>query len=218
MISQALDFEIHVQKYSKFGLGFKKKFLIERGACPVFYVANESPVPVKEVFAPGDFKEKIDAPRNKGFVDRALFFDTSVRALLDVYAALDSMCDKSRRFVKSTDELASQFKERFGLLFNLTQEQLVAVESVLRDNDKAAKTLQMFSNFLLNYVFSFTKSFDAHRSIDEEANYYMEREWRIGNHVNFTLEEVAHVFFPAKFAKRFRNEIPEYFGQISFIE
>jgi hypothetical protein len=48
------DLAIHVRKYSKFGLAFKKEFLIDKGACPVFYVANESLVPIgsDELFAP----------------------------------------------------------------------------------------------------------------------------------------------------------------------
>jgi hypothetical protein len=49
------DLAIHVEKYSKFGLAFKKEFLIERGACPVLYVANESPVSTVRVFSPDDF-------------------------------------------------------------------------------------------------------------------------------------------------------------------
>ncbi len=40
------DLAIHVRKYSKFALAFKKEFLIKKGACPVFYVANDSPVPI----------------------------------------------------------------------------------------------------------------------------------------------------------------------------
>src|ERR1700730_8093442 len=49
------DLAIHVRKYSKFGLAFKKEFLIEKGACPVFYVANEGPIPAQQLFSPGDF-------------------------------------------------------------------------------------------------------------------------------------------------------------------
>jgi hypothetical protein len=200
-------------------LGFKKAFLIERGACPVFYVANDGPVPVQELFAPLDFIDRINAATKRGVIDRGLFFDTSVRALLDTYAALDSMCgEQPSRFLKSSDELAAQFKERFRSFFNLSPEQLAATEAALQGNDKAAKTLRMFADFLLNYVFSFTKPFDGHRSVDDEANYYMEREWRIGNHVNFKLEEVARVFLPPSYARRFRDDLPGYFGQIGFIE
>lgn len=36
------DLSIHVEKYSRFGLSFKKGFLIERGANPVFYVVENA--------------------------------------------------------------------------------------------------------------------------------------------------------------------------------
>ncbi|MDP9226815.1 MAG: abortive infection system antitoxin AbiGi family protein [Actinomycetota bacterium] len=41
------DFGIHMQKYGKFGIGFAKSWLIQRGANPVFYVAaGTSPIVV----------------------------------------------------------------------------------------------------------------------------------------------------------------------------
>ena|ERR1700680_4670543 len=49
------DLAIHVNKYSKFGLSFKKAFLINQGASPVFYVANETPVSATELFSPPSF-------------------------------------------------------------------------------------------------------------------------------------------------------------------
>jgi hypothetical protein len=46
----------------------------------------------------------------------------------------------------------------------------------------------------------------------------MEREWRVGNHINFKLEGVSRVFLPGNYARRFRDELSEYFGQINFVE
>jgi hypothetical protein len=64
------------------------------------------------------------------------------------------MCGEDpNRFLNSSDDLAAQFKERFRSFFNLTQEQLVATEAALRGNDKAAKSLRILADFLLNYVF-----------------------------------------------------------------
>jgi hypothetical protein len=37
------DLEIHMNKYSRFGLSFLKRFLIDKGANPVMYVAKNSP-------------------------------------------------------------------------------------------------------------------------------------------------------------------------------
>jgi hypothetical protein len=75
------DLAIHVGKYSKFGLAFKKEFLIEQGACPVFYVANEGPVPVTPdaLFAHyGVPFNRITEARAKGTTDRKFYFQTSV--------------------------------------------------------------------------------------------------------------------------------------------
>lgn len=211
------DLAIHVQKYSKFGLAFGKNFLIDRGACPVFYVANESPVPANEVFSPDDFLPRINEAKKKGYVDRALFFDTSVRAILDLFAALDALCcDEEGRYFKGFP--GTDFKQRFAQLLGLSSDQMVAIEAALKGNDQALKTVRMSADFLLNQVFTFMKCFDAKRSFQDEANYYMEREWRIGANLQFTLADVVRVFFPANYAARFREDMPSYVGQITFVE
>ena len=46
----------------------------------------------------------------------------------------------------------------------------------------------------------------------------MEREWRVGNNIQFTLNDVSRVFFPSSYAQRFRVDMPTYVGQISFID
>jgi hypothetical protein len=211
------DLAIHVRKYSRFGLAFKKDFLIERGACPVFYVANESPVSTNRVFSPDDFLARIKAASAKGYVDRALYFDTSIRAILDLLAALDGLCcEEGERYFKGFP--ASEFKQRFAQLMGLSAEQVSAVEAALKGNSQSLSTVRMCTDFLLNYVFTFMKCFDAKRSFDDDANYYMEREWRIGSNVQFALADVARVFFPASYATRFRADVASYVGQVTFID
>ena len=73
-------------------------------------------------------------------------------------------------------------------------------------------------DFLLNYVLSFVKCFDAKRNILDSSNYYMEREWRVPGNVHFQLDDVLRVFFPKKYAKKFRDDLPEYAGQVNFID
>jgi hypothetical protein len=211
------DLAIHVGKYSKFGLALKKEFLIERGASPVSYIANESPVSVRELFRPGDFADRIDAAKKRGFADRALYFDTSVRAIIDLLAALDAMChDDGQRYFKGPSD--AEFKNRFSQLVGLSKDQVDSVERALRGNDQAGRTVRQLTDFLLNYVFTVMKCFDAKRSFEDEANYYMEREWRIGANLNFALTDVSRVFFPAKYAAKLRADLPDYFGQITFID
>jgi hypothetical protein len=38
------DLPLHIGKYSPFGMGFLKAFLVKRGASPVFYIANDSEI------------------------------------------------------------------------------------------------------------------------------------------------------------------------------
>jgi hypothetical protein len=183
------DLAIHVRKYSRFGLGFKKEFPINKGACPLFYVANDSPVPITpdQLFAGDDFSDRINEAPAKGIVHRGLYFDTSVRAILDLLVALDTFCfDDGNRYFKGVD--ASEFRNRFACLLGLSSAHIAAVESALRGKPDASGTIRACTNFLLDWVFTFMKCFDAKRSFEDEENYYMEREWRIGDNVHFTLE------------------------------
>ena len=56
------DLELHMRKYSRFGIAFKKNFLISRGANPVFYIINQSRV-------------------SSSAQDRVLFLDTIINRL-----------------------------------------------------------------------------------------------------------------------------------------
>jgi abortive phage resistance protein AbiGi (putative antitoxin) len=214
------DFAIHVRKYSRFGLAFKKKFLIAKGACPVFYVANDTPTSVKELWPPANFMpEQVQAARKKGMIDRALLFSVSVRQVLDVFAAFDAISnDEDQRFFKGGKLAVDECKSRLRALFDLSDAQVAALEQGLKGNQQAARTIASLRNFLIVEVFSFIKCFEAMRSFEDDENYYMEREWRIGNHVNFKLDDVSRIFLPADYARRLRVDLPEYVGQISFEE
>jgi hypothetical protein len=213
------DLAIHVRKYSKFGLAFKKEFLIKKGACPVFYVANDTPTSVTQIWPPGDFMpERVAAARQKHVIDRALLFGVSVRQLLDIFAALDAISnDEAHRFFKGGVLTADECKSRLSNLFGLTKTQIAGIEMALRGNRQAADTIASLRNFLFGEVFSFVKCFDAMRSFDDDNNYYMEREWRVGNHVNFSLDDVSRIFLPAAYARRFSADVPQYVGQLSFV-
>lgn len=212
------DLAIHVGKYSKFGLSFKKEFLIGKGACPVFYVANESPVPTDRLFTPPDFADRVKAAlaRGPGGVDRAIYFDTTVRAVIDIFAALDAITNpEATRYFPGIN--VDDFKGRLANLMGLSKDQITAMEGALNGNAQARIAIRMFADFLLNYVFSYVKCFDATRDVGDPANYYMEREWRVANNVQFSLGDVARIFLPKKFAEQFRKDFPGYLGQLSFI-
>jgi hypothetical protein len=70
--------------------------------------------------------------------------------------------------------------------------------------------------FLDLLVFAFIKYFDDSASDEDEANVYMEREWRVLGDVNFALADVHRVFMPEHYAERFREDLPNYTGQLTF--
>jgi hypothetical protein len=71
-----------------------------------------------------------------------------------------------------------------------------------------------FFNF---YVYSFMKFFDETKADDDPDNFYMEREWRVLGNVQFTLEDVSRLLLPEEFAKRFREDVPDFYKQVTFI-
>jgi hypothetical protein len=149
------DLEIHMTKYSRFGLSFLKPFLVGKGANLVLYVAKNS---------------------------QALPFGLSgTRSGDEVWPR--------RRVFKGNIELLEDYRDKFPL------------------------TLKFFLDML---VFSFIKYFDDSTSDEDEANVYMEREWRVLGDVNFALADVHRVFMPESYAEHFRADLPNYTRQLTF--
>jgi hypothetical protein len=169
------DLEIHMRKYGTFGLSFLKPFLIEKGANPVLYVANNSG---SLNFAPG---ETLRERYGESPIPRRDLFEESIRAY---QIFIDKM--------------------RFG-------------RSEVPSDSEAFNTLHVWDTFLQNYVFCFIKFFDDTKPDEDPENVYMEREWRVLGNVPFKLEDVYRVFLPPSYAKRFREDLPDYAGQVTFV-
>lgn len=75
-----------------------------------------------------------------------------------------------------------------------------------------------FEKFLNFHIFSYFKFFDHSKTDDDPDNYYLEREWRVVGNVQFDSVDVQTVFFPSEYSKLFRENIPEYIGQIIFTD
>jgi hypothetical protein len=149
------DLEIHMNKYSRFGLSFLKPFLQDKGANPVLYVAKNSQALAFGL--PGSQSGYDVWPRDKVFKGNI-----------------------------------QQFEDYRGMLPDTQR------------------------YFLDSLVFAFIKYFDDSTSDEVEANVYMEREWRILGDVNFALADVHRVFMPDRYAERFRADLPDYKGQLTF--
>ena len=74
--------------------------------------------------------------------------------------------------------------------------------------------LQCFFDF---HIFSYLKFFDHMLNDDHEDNYYFEREWRVVGNVKFSPEDIKTIFMPSKFSEKFRDEYPQYGGQLIFV-
>jgi Putative abortive phage resistance protein AbiGi, antitoxin len=152
------DLEIHMNKYSRFGLSFLKRFLIAKGANPVLYVANNSP---------------------------ALSFRLPESTRDEPWPR--------RRVFESNIKLLEKYRREY--------------------RGKIPMHLEYFQDIL---VFPFIKYFDDLASDEDEANVYMEREWRVIGDVSFTLTDVHRVFMPERYAERFRADLPNYTRQLTF--
>lgn len=70
--------------------------------------------------------------------------------------------------------------------------------------------------FLLIRAFAYVKSFRGDSADDDPENFYMEREWRRYGDLDFALDDVCRVYIPKRFARRLREDLPEYYGQVTF--
>jgi hypothetical protein len=181
------DLEIHMRKYSRFGLSFLKPFLTKKGANPVLYMAKNSrslPVGVHDT-------EKI--------IGRHELLRANITQCHELMKAL-MWADESHLAQAAKGERPP----------GMSDEELQWLRTFLWPR------VHSFRNFLDFYLFSFIKYFDDSTSDEDPANVYMEREWRVLGNVNFALSDVRRVFLPEEFAERFRADLPEYTGQLTF--
>jgi hypothetical protein len=83
--------EIHMMKYSRFGISFRRDFLVSLGANPVFYIANNSPVFASTLVRLDHLADRIESALKEGKVVRSLYFDIYAKVIIDVLWALDSL-------------------------------------------------------------------------------------------------------------------------------
>lgn len=187
------DLTIHIAKYSKFGLSFLKSFLIKKGANPVHYIAMNSNVT--------DFS--LDPTTGRSMhaqVTRADYFDKMFKEELPAFQSI------------VWELLSRQEKEELNAEPLRQKRSKEAIERQL--------LVQHVSHFLEFEMSSPIKFFDDSKSDEDEKNYYMEREWRILGSLNFSVGDVYRVILPKgkEYAARLSEDIPDYIGQIQFVE
>ncbi|MDO8674379.1 MAG: abortive infection system antitoxin AbiGi family protein [Dehalococcoidia bacterium] len=117
---------------------------------------------------------------------------------------------KNSRRTKAFDEVVDAF-HRF-----IRSARLADVWGNLSEQEP--RDIMYLRIFLELELFCFLKFFDANAADDHPDNFYMEREWRILREVHFTLDDVYRVIVPSAYAKRFRQDVPDYNGQVTFAD
>jgi len=166
------DLNLHMRKYSQFGLAFSKQFLIDKGATPVFYVSQDSVIQNSWVVSSVPEETRTTMPLREVFDSYEKDWE---RLLSDVHS---HRSDPTRAALKN---------------------QLVVLRLKLE-----------------RLLHSQLKFFDSAKDEQDEGNFYMEREWRVMGTVAFRIEDVTRVILPQSFAKRFRQELPDYYAQVTF--
>jgi Putative abortive phage resistance protein AbiGi, antitoxin len=220
------DFDIHMRKYSTFGLSFNKSTLISKGANPVFYIANNSRLKLANPMTEHDREppgvQIAKTPPSRTDVTRAQFFDEAIIEFTQYLAAFQILCQKGKFDLEA--RLISSLKEYISALPLTTPEEKqeeVAFSAALgifatRSHIPLTQRFYEMFEFIELYILAFLKLFDDTKSDDDPDNYYMEREWRIVGNVQFDLQDVRRIILPETYAKRLRTDLPTYYGQLSF--
>jgi hypothetical protein len=181
-----IDMPLHIRKYSRFGLAFRKSFLLSRGATPVFYIANDAMI---EYRPQADWAARMMEP---GQYTREFFLNSLISAFYSKRLEVSFLLVK--QYQESTPP-EQKLDPRVTAM-------ITDIEVLMRGIDR---------EFL-----SYCVPFRASQLEDDPDNFYMEREWRTLADVRFGLDDVCRVILPDGFAKPFRAGMPDYSGQLSF--
>jgi hypothetical protein len=159
------DFEIHMSKYSHFGLAFSKDFLIQRGARPVHYIPKDS-ISVNQ---------------------------------------------------KLTDMFNTVTKEIRNLNMEIMMAFMLNIQNGQLQNQGQPYPYFNGFHFMDMQLLSFIKFYDHNKTDDDIDNFYMEREWRSLERIEFQLEDIKRIVIPSSYIMRFFQEFPNYNSYITTV-
>ncbi len=187
--------KIHCGKYSCFGMGFSKAFLISKGARPVTYIPQNYNM---EGFGCFD-----DTPRKP-----EEFYISYMKQLSSMISLLT--------IVNENEPLKEQLEEFILKYPNLrgTLEEFV-INPIEKELSNTQETIKFFAEISGAWATqcTYVKIFDDTLGKDDPDNYYMEREWRCLHNVRFTLRDIDTLYLPSNlFVERFKNDVPGFEG------
>lgn len=194
------DMFIHMRKYSTFGLSFSKTFVIRHGGTPVHYIPKQAKVRTRKPLTPKRVTQLLNKSMSLG------------RVSIEPEEQDMEETTKADYFNK----MALKYQDMLKFLNDLIKKSHAALDCQLwRKYHDDLDDLRLFLDF---HVFGFLKFFDHELPDNDPDNYYFEREWRIIGSLKFEIEDVVRVLIPRGYAKQFREDFPEYFGQITFTD
>ncbi|MFC2073179.1 hypothetical protein ACFLUU_10915, partial [Chloroflexota bacterium] len=184
------ELDIHIAKYGRFGLSFTKHFIAMKGGKPLTYIPKFGTHPV------GQSSES-----------HYKYFDKREKHYLNLFEVLSDEVSKIYPNGHYSPYLPSAVRKGRNKPKDLN--------SLLK---RVPSIITGLRNFFDVEFFSYLKFFDHSLDDEEKHNYYFEREWRVIGKVQFEIKDVKRVFIPEGYAKNFRNDCPEYYGQVTFTE
>ena len=134
-------------------------------------------------------------------------------------ADFDYDIDKNEYRIISNINRCKFFDDKLGDFMEL----FIQIEEVLKErneNNSKEYLMKLFKLklFMHMHLFCFIKFFDDTKTDDDHDNFYMEREWRLIGNLNFELKDVYRVILPETYGKRFQQDMPGFYGQVSYVE
>ena len=176
----------HTSVYGRFGLAFKKDYLVTKGANPVFYVAKGSVARHERPPVPPLTEEDLEADARS--------------ALQRHFAALNA---------PEVPVCRCEFFDRLVADLMKVLPPSWPADTPADVHDDPVRDVQHRVLFdLIGHVFAFTKFFDGSLPEEDHDNFYMEREWRVRDFVEFEHDDVVCVYVAPGFEDRIEREFP----------
>ncbi len=222
------DLTLHIKKYSSFGISFNKDFIVQQGGVPVHYIPTQSHVKALLNITPEqsvEFTKPGGGERLYKDIDKGEYFDEVVKRYLKLMGVLHKLIFEAARGANALEDSIFHLpKDAEGYPYmNFPRNLLERMKPDIDNNpvsdaiwyDQQLGQLENFFNF---HIFSFLKFFNHNLPEHDKKNYYFEREWRVVGRIQFNMEEVRRVLIPENYSRQFRNDCPNYYGQVTFTE
>jgi hypothetical protein len=173
-------------------LSFLKEFIASRGGNPVYYIPRSGAVRKTRDLKPGEIQKIIIEHGHENLMEH-----------------MDETVSNAVYF----NEMLAEYHEVFKIFWDVARK--IDPQPGVSGLFKRVIDLQRFLDF---HIFSYLKFFDHMLNDDHEDNYYFEREWRIVGNVKFSPSDIKTIFMPSRFSEKFREEYPQYGGQLIFVD